>query len=161
MNEILIIADSRGTGLKTHLIQHDKDNRLRGCNVTVTILRGADLDNGFERLAREIDTHNTYDIIYVMLGVNNLMVKNLNKKVTPVYSDLPTLIEMTTVKFEIFKYQLCQMSENIVLCQLIGMNLKMYNRDEVTFTEEQTVIDEAMPLLLHTLNLINAPGLQK
>ena len=96
-----------------------------------------------------------YDIIYVMLGVNNLSIRGSDKKVTPRYDDVGTLIEMMTTKYEIFKYQLQPLSKNVVSCQLIGLNLHLYNKDQNMFVAEQKVINEAMPLLAHTINLIN------
>ena len=122
----------------------------------MTVLRGVNLDNGLERLSQKIDTTKVFDIIYVMLGVNNLSRLNADGRVSPVYSDIPTLVEMMVTKFELFKYQIKEMSRNIVLCQLIGINLFIYNKGGPTFKTEQSIINEAMPILAHSLNLINS-----
>ena len=153
--QILIITDSRGTDLQKNIRKMDTNNRLQDIDIMIIVLRGANLDDGFERLAEKIDVNSNFNTIYVMLGVNNLSVKNSVGKINPMYSDIPTLIEMMTTKFEIFKYQIKQMSNRVVLCQLVGMNLSMYNKGYPTFELEQCVINEAMPILAHTLNLIN------
>ena len=64
MHEILIITDSRGNNMKTNILKQNT-------RITVSVLKGADLDNGYEILSIEIDV-NIYDVIYVVFGVNNL-----------------------------------------------------------------------------------------
>ena len=43
-----------------------------------------------------------FELIYVMLGVNNLSRKIENGKIVPVFEDVPSLIEFMLTKFEIF-----------------------------------------------------------
>ena len=73
------------------------------------------LDNGYERLAMKMDMDSTFDLLYVMLGVNNLTTKHGNGKITPVFDDVPTLVEFMLSKFEIFKYQIHDLAANCTL----------------------------------------------
>ena len=98
----------------------DTTKKLANIDITVAVLRGANLDNGLDRLSQQVNTNDVYDIVYVMLGVNNLFRLNSDGKVDPTYNDIATLVEMMSVKFEIFKCQIKEMSQRIVICQLIG-----------------------------------------
>ena len=153
MANILIITDSRGYGLQTEietkLAKSDLDPPPK---IEVAVLRGANLDNGYERLSQEINMDNKYDLIYVMLGVNNLSVKMYNKKIVPVFVDVPTLVELMLAKFEIFKCQVSNMGNKIIVCQLIGLSISDYNKNSDIPHKYQIVI---MPILAHSLNLVN------
>ena len=152
---ILIISDSRGTDLYDNIRKTDTTKKLANIDITVAVLHGANLDNGLDRLSQQVNTNDVYDIVYVMLGVNNLSRLNSDGKVDPTYNDIATLVEMMSVKFEIFKCQIKEMSQHIVICQLIGINFFQYNKTGSNFESEQEVVDESMPILAHTINLIN------
>ena len=158
MAKILIVTDSRGTGLQEeikNIMQKDRGSAPT-VKIEVAVLRGANLDNGCDRLEHEIDMNQWFDLIYVMLGVNNLSKKNSNGRIEPIFEDVPTLIEIMLAKFEIFKCQLSTMSNKVVLCQMIGMNISLYNKMPPVYDVYQQVINESMPILAHTLNLVNA-----
>ena len=72
------------------------------------------------------------------------------------FEDIPTLIETMLNKFEIFKCQIQILSDKIVLCQLIGLSISDYNKTTNVREEYQNVINESMPILAHTLNLVNS-----
>ena len=81
-----------------------------------------------------------------MLGVNNLTVKAWpNGIVLPIVDDVSTLIEIVFAKFEIFKCQKSNMSDKILLGQLIGLNLADYNKSPKIYDLYQQAIDESMP----------------
>ena len=79
--------------------------------IEVIVLRGANLDNGYERLEREMDMKQTFDLMYIMLGVNNVTMKMENDKVASTFDEISTLIEFMLAKFEILKCQLQEMSK--------------------------------------------------
>ena len=97
-----------------------------------------------------------FELIYIMLGVNNLSQKKGNGTIVQMFDDVPSLVEFMLAKFEIFKCQLKEMSSRIVLCQMIGLNYTMYNKNNDVDDAFQQVINESMPLLAHTLNLVNS-----
>ena len=96
-----------------------------------------------------------FDLLYIMLGVNNLSRKDRDGNIIPIFKDVPSLMEIMLAKYEILKCQLKEMSSKIVLCQLIGLHIATYNKMPTLDDVYQQVINEAMPLLAHTLNLVN------
>ena len=74
MAKILIITDSRGVGLQQEL-RSIRKSEASPVGIEVVVLRGANLDNGYDKLENEMDMDKRFNLIYVMLGVNNLTRK--------------------------------------------------------------------------------------
>ena len=125
--------------------------------MTVQTLGGARIENIVEKADHRFPEKRQYDIIYTFVGVNNLTIKWYEGKVIPVYDNVPELIETLTDAYIKLKSDLKLRARKIVVCQIVGIDIDEYNKylSEGYWYYQQNVINSAMPILLHTINLIN------
>ena len=72
--KVLIMTDSRGTGLEKDIEKDLKDRHLdyyHKMDITVRVMRGADIDNIISKMDKIFPLYTDYDMIYTMAGVNN------------------------------------------------------------------------------------------
>ena len=156
--QILIMTDSRGGGLEGIIVEDIRTrhpNLLDVIQITVQVIGGAKIENIVEKADKRFNVK-IYDIIYLFVGVNNLTCK-LFGKVFPVFENVPDLIDTITDAYTSLKMSLEKRSAKIVVCQTVGIEMDTYNsyQDEGFCYYHQQVINEAMPILAHTVNFIN------
>ena len=100
----LVIADSRGRDM-TQRINYFCQQLDTKCTFEVITVPGARLD----KLAYTADCHLTktkYDLVYLFGGVNNLTEKHSSGRITPIFSEVGTLVDCITDKFTSAKVSL-------------------------------------------------------
>ena len=160
ITKVMVMMDSRGTDIEPKI---KEDLRTRYPNfsgsidITVRVMRGAKIENIVKKMDEKFKNYCRYDIIYVMVGVNNLTNKDKHGLVSPNYENVPDLIESLNDKMTSLKKCLQHRAKFVVICQIVGINIDNYNQfhNEGRWYFEQKVIDQAMPLLAHTINCIN------
>ena len=90
-----------------------------------------------------------------MGGVNNLSVKHLSGTISPVFNDVPNMVEVLNDNITWANLLLSKQQTKIIYCQLIGLHFDMYNKYSTDFKHQQVVVDEGVVLFNQTLNLIN------
>ena len=170
MFEVLVAADSRGGGLHYKIMQDLAAKILRTGNVMdikVQMLTesGATLETLLPVVLENLKTR-TYDLMIVMIGVNNLSTKHLNCTVTPVFNEIANLVDVMTSKFQHFKKQVMDVGQPMVFGQLVGIKFIRYNEAHGKppegqvlmlnpFPLEQMVVDDGIPLLNQTIVKLN------
>ena len=156
--KILIMADLRGTLLQEKIQhEHQKENPHRAAEieVTVQVMEGAMLDNIIKKMNSKYRKILECDLLYIHAGVNNLTSKK-GAIVQPVFDEIPELVDIITDKITSVKLKLHKSCKNIVMVQIVGIDIGRYNREMDGFWYyQQIVINEAMPILAHTINVIN------
>ena len=73
------------------------------------------------------------------------------------YEAILYLIDTITDKITMLKENLARRCKNVIFVQLVGIDISRYNRDTTNgfWYYQQIVINEAMPILAHTINFIN------
>ena len=160
MIKILVMADSCGSGLKpmiNRILEQKHPDIAAQVDVTVRSMGGAKIDNILERMDKYFPNNETFDLIFTFVGVNNLTVKNGKGKIEPVYEDLPKLINDITDKYTKLKIELKNRCAHIIISQIVGVDIDCYNKyyEEGRWYYQQTEINNAMPVLAHTINLFN------
>ena len=158
--EIMVLTDSRGNDLEDRI---KKDLlarvtvRTETINVTVHALGGARIENILETLDTHFPDKKSYDITYNFVRVNNLTKKGYNGKVTPVFDNVPELVESLTDHYTKLKSDLSLRIRKVIISQIVGIDIDSYNRyyNEGFWYYHQLVINSALPILSHTINLIN------
>ena len=158
--KILVLTDSRGTGLEKDIrdeIRAGHPDLRQKIQVTVQVVRGATIENIIEKADKRFNNAIVYDITYTFVGVNNLTTKLNNGMVIPKFDNVPELVESLTNGYTKLKSDLEKRSKKVVISQIVGIHLDMYNSymNEGFWYYHQNTINEAMPLLAHTLNFIN------
>ena len=98
--------------------------------------------------------HRQFDMIYFFAGVNNLSTKHKSGKISPTFQETANLVEVMFDKFVEAKRVLQRYCTKVVICQLVGLKFDKYNNSN-SFPNEQIVIDEGIPLLNHSINILN------
>ena len=153
------MADSRGSTLQQEIINQLRRQNLElstEIDVTVRTMEGASLDNIVRKMNHKYPDPPRCDVLYIHAGVNNLTNKS-GRIIQPVYDNIPELVEDITDKITELKTKLVKICQHIVVVQLVGLDLSRYNReiDDGFWFYQQNVINDAMPLLAHTINFIN------
>ena len=162
--KILVMTDSRGNLLEKEINSslHEQYPEVeKYIDVTVRVMDGATLDTIIRKMESKYSDFPNYDIVYVHAGVNNL-TKKTGSTVIPMYDNIPHLVDDMTDKFPTLKLTLARKCPNVVIVQLVGIDMARYNReiDNGFWYYQQKVINEAMPILAHTINFVNrADGL--
>ena len=157
---IMIMADTRGAGLDYRirdLLQNDHQEIAAKIKVTVRSMGRARLENILTKMDLRFPNPPRYDMIYVFAGVNNLTSKTNQGQVEPVFDNIPDLIESLTNGFTALKLNLNQRCEKIIISQIVGIDMDTYNEnsDQGRWYYQQNELNDAMPILAHTVNLFN------
>ena len=96
-------------------------------------------------------------ILFHIVGVNNLTDKVGTRKVEPVYDNIPDLMNDLTDKFTKLKSDLKRRCDFIIISQIVEIDIDTYNKNvnQGRWYYQQQELNRAMPLLAHTVNLIN------
>ena len=157
--KVMILTDSRGLHLQEKIVQEIKKQlpqHTDELHVTVRIMEGATPDNILKKMNSKYGALPYCDLIYVNAGVNNLSIKR-GPVVNPVYDNVADLIDDVTDKITTLKSKINSVCKNVVIAQVVGIDIARYNRevDDGFWYYQQNVINDAMPLLAHTINFVN------
>ena len=154
--------DSRGVDFDKILLPLLDSSSI---NVSVKILavRGATLQS-IERKAKEELSNTRYDMVYVMLGVNNITRLFYKKQIICAFENIPTMVDTMDDLFTVLKTNLSLLAPKIIVCHLLGLDLLVYNlkkkgQDELLtadYPRMQMIINEAV---IHINNSINSMNL--
>ena len=158
--KILIMTDSRGTGLDQRItedMQKRYPTQYPNLNIIVRVMRGAVIENIITKMDKLFPTYSTYDMIYTMVGVNNLTSKCAHGKVEPNFDDIPELVESLSDKLSILKTDLKKRAKYVIIGQIVGLDMDRYNEyyAEGRWFYQQIVLNQAIPMLANTTNCIN------
>ena len=108
-------------------------------------MRGADIDNIVKKMDKKCPKYVEFDVIYTLVGINNLTHKGHYGMVEPVFDNVPELIETLCDKFTALKVDLMKRSKFLVIGQIVGINIDQYNhyRDEGRCFFQQDTINQA------------------
>ena len=157
---LLVMADSRGVDLeKTILYFLHTEHGTQASNIGITfrIMSDAKLDNIVEKMDEQYQSGQFFDLIYVFAGVQDLIKMSPLGKVRPNFDNIPELIDTMANKISVVKQKLRNRASKVAMVQLVGLHLCTYNQviDDGFWYYAQSVIDDAMPILAHTINYIN------
>ena len=96
-----------------------------------------------------------YDIIFSMLGTEDLFVRHLNGHISPKYDDVGNLINVITDKLCDSKRFLKTYCNYVVICHVLGLNIDRYNNYQTDYHQQQQILDEALPYLNQAIVSIN------
>ena len=118
---------------------------------------GARVEDIIQKMDQRFPDSELFDIIYTFVGVNNLSSKRWNGKVAPNFNNVPEIVESLTDGYTQLKSELKTRTNQVVVCQIVGLDIDMYNgyNDEGYWYYQQKGINEALPMLAHTVNFIN------
>ena len=102
-----------------------------------------------------LNSDHPYDYIYLFAGVNHLSVKQRSGRVTAAFDNVASLVDTMTDYYENARYILSSFAKKVVICQLTGLNLDMYNQQDNEQIFGQQIIDQAVPHINHAINLMN------
>ena len=158
--KVLIMADSGGAGLEKRIraeISKNHANLHNRLDLTVRPMGGAHVEDIIHKMDQVLPDSELFYIIYTSVGVNNLTSKKWNGKVAPNFNNVPEIVESLTDGYTKLKSELKTRTNQVVVCQIVGLDIDLYNgyNDEGYWYYQQEVINEAMPILAHTLNFIN------
>ena len=139
---ILILTDSRGYALRAQLRYMD----LIGCGVVIHIMpySGARIEDIVRKGLRDCHMYR-YDRVYFMGGVNNLS-KKVNGMAIPEYNSWDILVRDIMIKLYQARVALKRLANEVVICDLIGMNFCNYNYglESYAFPYQQSTLDRAV-----------------
>ena len=154
---ILLLGDSR-----SKLMCDDIRNGLRerGPNIPIYFEAvhkgGLDIDGLLNLMEKDyVPAHGKYDFLYFFGGVNNLSELHSSGKTTATYDDIGHLVEHMFDKLELARNILFKYAYRPIICQIVGINFDKYNEVVGDQTQNQSVINEAIPLLNHAINSLN------
>lgn len=151
---ILIIGDSRVRHLDSYLTR-EKDEGRSHSRLTFEVISkpGGGIHQCVRDgvLNRKLDR---YHQVYLMAGVCDLSYKRGRKLYPYTYShQTPDMVTHLQAKYETAYDQLLDITDCPVICDLIGMDLIMYNKSQYDDDYLQDVIDESVQMTnnwLHT-----------
>ena len=160
---ILLLADSRARGLTLRI--HEEVIKQGYTNVSFSILYypGANITETVRRAMPKLKERRKYDLIYLCTGINNLTTLLRKKCVVPNYENATLLVRHLLGDYIWAKYALAPFAIKTVICELVGMSMRIYNTQGEAFPDEQSVLNEGMlalnPLIrgLNTLEDLFTP----
>ena len=156
MTSSLLICDSRGKGLEFYINQECTQRNIR-THFTVITAPGATITTAVNSANRYLHSR-SFDFIYLMTGVNNLTSKSSNGKVTPVFTEIPNMVDVVTDYLTWAKSYLKQYSKYVIICQFVGLDINVYNlhRGHMTdFDAAQTIINDGVITLNQVVTMLN------
>ena len=141
----------------TSILQQTQPELSTRIDITVRSMGGARIENIVEKMDSRHSGQKYFDIIFAFVGVNNLTRKKDKFRVIHVYETLPELVEVLTDKFTELKLSLADRANKIIISQIVGIDIDTYNKGyhRGRWFYYQHKIDTAMPIIAHTINLIN------
>ena len=158
MFQVLIAADSRGNGLKEAIDVLLAKEEISNYAVSVLPESGATI----ESLTAILDTHlvsNNYHLLIPMIGVNN--ITNLHRikpkwKVSPKYSEAGAMVDHFVGLYMTLKQVVQNRAQRMAFAPLLGINMQMYNGEEVEkYPMQQKAINQGVLLINQALMEMN------
>ena len=101
------------------------------CDVSFKILPGADINRLTRKGLDYVEQHVNrveYDLIYLLVGVNELSFKNRFCKIRPKFTSSRCLIRNIMLKLLKAKSEFEKYAKKVVLCEMVGLSFYMWNR---------------------------------
>ena len=152
---ILLLADSRGRNLLPKIRRKLNYPDIPNIELEILFKPGGKFETLVWCMSNNRTKYDKYNFLYVLAGANHLSIKSKSGRITARFDDVWHLVDRMTDLLEVTKYNLSQYADKVILCQLVGIHLNMYNGDKNLQTYSQEVIDQAMPHVNHCINLIN------
>ena len=141
MIEILILADSRGYALEKQLRKLHKSNTL--VRIHVRAVPGGTItdvvDTGLSALKSK-----HFHQIYLFAGVNDMTCKLGHREVTPVFNNWSTLVKYMMIQFYEARTSLYAISKTVIICELVGIHLGLYNSSGSCYKPQQDIINRGV-----------------
>ena len=153
--KVVIFMDSRGYNLQEMLntMLHKMEIKAQ---VHVEAIGGATVESMLPTAEKMLKSGN-YDQVYYALGVNNLMDKHSNGKITGTFTEPGNLTESMEKYLDEARKDLSVLTKKLILCHVLGVDIAKYNKseDRNMYLEMQTTIDEGLVTLNSAINAIN------
>ena len=156
MNRILYIADSRGFALR----QQVGGLSLLNYNIDLTILpkAGVTITQAVDHAFRHVGNQ-TFDVIYLAAGVNDLSEKHGYRDISPIYSNRYEIVYNLMQKYYRARILLDMLGHRVVICELVGLNYQQYNLRNAPFPMEQEEVNAAIIMVNKYVRYINTERL--
>ena len=153
-NLIIIIGDSRVALMESSLRYQLKLLEIRNDDCPIKAYSGARIHEAVLRASDLVAAHKDATV-YLMAGTNDLTVKHKSGLISPVYQEVGNLVEVMFDKYIEAKVYLSKIASKVVICQLTGVDIDKYNKYATNYSQCQDVINQAIPILNHSINLLN------
>ena len=151
---ILIVGDSRLRGISP-LIEHElRIRKFFDIHVDLQCFPGADIEATANKCLRIIG-HQSYDLIYLFTGVNNLSVQNRFRCISPKYHDIDVTVQDMMKRYMGIKERLETYARKIIMCDSIGLSFGDYNLDHANYPDEQSATDNAVLAINKQIRWLN------
>ena len=139
---ILILTDSRGRALQRAMEKFDI--AASGFTVQVWAYSGRRIAETVSACLNEIDGQ-TFNIIYLSTGVNNLTNYHGSHNVTPAYVTWSTLVRELMIEYYDARKRLLPFARKVIVCELVGINIHFYNFSQGNkFEVEQDLLNRGV-----------------
>ena len=118
---VLIVTDSRGKTFDYRIPYMCKYMDINA-NVETLILSGSTLNSAPGKIIKYLDGR-MIDMIFLMVGVNNLTHKHLNGHISPRFNEIGNLVDIMTDHVTYAKKELYKAAPNVVICHINGLSL--------------------------------------
>lgn len=143
---VLVIGDSRVRKLDQFIRREATEHRSTpGLNFEVIAKPGGKINQCITE-ALQYRLVNRYHQVYLMAGVCDLSSKR-GKKLYPYdhCDETPNLVSYYQTNFQTAYNRLAPITDCPIICDVIGMDFKMYNKSQYEDDVLQDVVDEAIP----------------
>ena len=139
---ILILTDSRGFALQQ--AAHEFNMPAFGVRVDIWPYSGKTIEETVTCCLRDIGS-NTYNIIYLCTGVNNLTIKHGSHNISPKYHAWSALVREIIIEMYSARRRLLPYAGRVIVCEMIGLHVFAYNfyqGDE--YIQEQNLLNRGI-----------------
>ena len=155
--ECLLITDSRGRNLEAPL-KHYSSVLDVNVNFTVIVRSGARIVD-LVSYSSEVLRRQSFDFVIFLGGVNNLSMKLKSGCISPIYTEVPLMVDNICDAMNWAFYSLKPLCKKLVMGQLIGLDFDAYNlykTNTVTeYHEQQDDINQGVRYINHAVTLLN------
>lgn len=141
---IVIVTDSRGARAEKLLHQVLEEFNIQNIEIIVLVCRGKTLQNIVDYVRNDLKELTPIDLLYFAAGVNDLTKKIGYFNVIPKFKCEEDLIKHLKEYYEKDTAVFKTYAKKVVVCELIGMSMKMYNNNGFRFKEHQKIINQGM-----------------
>ena len=152
MQRVLIITDSRGFALRQQI-----DNLyLAPYNVDITVVpkSGATILQAVEHAFNQVGDQ-TFDIIYLMAGANDLSTKHGFRDISPKFYNRYAMVNSLLQRYYRARIILDMIGTWVIVCDLIGINYDQYNIRYAPYHTQQEELNAGIMLLNEYIKLMN------
>ena len=158
MYRALVATDSRGFGLQQRIMDRleyiaQKNEVVQDIYVKVRPESGTTIETLLPFIEEELEK-DTYDLIIVAVGVNNLSHKNSNGTVTPIFQEIANMVDVLTSKYQALKNAIVSRpgAPPVALAQLVGIKFMRYNEAHGKSLDDKPLILNPYPLQQTVVN---------